>query len=65
MPEADLQINMSAMRSVDSKAIDLLLSNCRFWTQCFRSCFWYDGPIMEKGLPKMICIFRIRSHSAA
>ena len=36
----------------DSKAIDLLLSNCRFWTQCFRSCFWYDGPIMEKGLPK-------------
>lgn len=36
----------------DSKAIDLLLTNCRFWTQCFRSCFWYDGPIMEKGLPK-------------
>lgn len=36
----------------DSKAIDLLLSNCRFWTQCFKSCFWYDGPIMEKGLPK-------------
>ncbi|MDO4262331.1 MAG: CDP-glycerol glycerophosphotransferase family protein [Eubacteriales bacterium] len=36
----------------DSRAIDLLLSNCRFWTECFRSCFWYDGPIMEKGLPK-------------
>ena len=36
----------------DSKAIDLLLSNCRFWTQCFKSCFWYDGPILEKGIPK-------------
>ena len=49
----------------DSKAIDLLLSNCRFWTQCFKSCFWYDGPIMEKGLPKMICISRIRPLFAA
>ena len=36
----------------DSRHIDLLLSNCRFWTECFRSCFWYDGPILEKGLPK-------------
>lgn len=36
----------------DSAQIDLLLSNCRFWTECFRSCFWYDGPILEKGLPK-------------
>lgn len=36
----------------DSAHIDLLLSNCRFWTDCFRSCFWYDGPILEKGLPK-------------
>lgn len=36
----------------DSENIDLLLSNCRFWTDCFRSCFWYGGPILEKGLPK-------------
>lgn len=36
----------------DSRHIDLLLSNCRFWTKCFQSCFWYDGPILEKGLPK-------------
>lgn len=36
----------------DSKNIDLLLSNCRFWTKCFQSCFWYDGPILEKGIPK-------------
>ena len=36
----------------DSEHIDLLLSNCRFWTRCFHSCFWYDGPILEKGLPK-------------
>ncbi len=36
----------------DSAHMDLLLSNCGFWTKCFRSCFWYDGPILEKGLPK-------------
>lgn len=36
----------------DSQNIDLLLSNCRFWTKCFQSCFWYDGPILEKGIPK-------------
>lgn len=42
----------------DSKHIDLLLSNCRFWTKCFKSCFWYDGPILEKGLPKNDLYFR-------
>ncbi len=42
----------------DSQAIDLLLSNCRFWSQCFRSCFWYDGPILERGLPKNDLYFR-------
>lgn len=42
----------------DSAHIDLLLSNCRFWTDCFRSCFWYNGPILEKGLPKNDLYFR-------
>lgn len=42
----------------DSAHIDLLLSNCRFWTDCFRSCFWYGGPILEKGLPKNDLYFR-------
>lgn len=36
----------------DSQNIDLLLSNCRFWAQRFQKCFWYDGPILKKGLPK-------------
>lgn len=36
----------------DSAKMDLLLSNCAFFTQCLRSSYWYDGPIMEKGIPK-------------
>jgi len=44
----------------DSKNIDLLITNSRFWTQCFRSCFWYHGPIMETGLPKNDLYFRDR-----
>lgn len=42
----------------DSENIDLLLSNCEFWSRCFRSCFWYNGPIMEKGLPKNDLYFK-------
>lgn len=42
----------------DSRYIDLLLSNCRFQTKCLKQCFWYQGPIMEKGLPKNDLYFR-------
>ena len=36
----------------DSANMDLLLSNSRFFTECLRSSYWYDGPILEKGIPK-------------
>lgn len=42
----------------DSAHMDLLLSNCRFFTQCLRSSYWYDGPILEKGIPKNDLYFR-------
>ncbi len=42
----------------DSQNIDLLLSCCKFCTDCYRSCFWYDGPILEKGIPKNDLYFR-------
>lgn len=49
---AGLSEEYIAYAKKDSQNIDLLLSNCRFWTKCFQSCFWYDGPILEKGIPK-------------
>ncbi len=49
----------------DSAHMDLLLSNCRFFTQCLRSSYWYDGPILEKGIPKNDLYFRDMSESRA
>lgn len=42
----------------DAKQMDLMISNCRWCTECYRRCFWYDGPILEKGLPKNDFYFR-------
>lgn len=56
--ESGLSPEYVAYAKRDSANIDLLLSNCRFWSGCFRNCFWYDGPILEKGLPKNDLYFR-------
>lgn len=42
----------------DAKKMDLMISNCCWCTECYRRCFWYDGPILEKGLPKNDLYFR-------
>lgn len=42
----------------DARQMDLMISNCRWCTECYRRCFWYDGPILEKGLPKNDLYFR-------
>lgn len=39
-----------AMR--DSKHIDLMVSNSKFYTETIRRCFWYDGVIEEYGTPR-------------
>lgn len=42
----------------DAKKMDLMISNCRWCTDCYRRCFWYDGTILETGLPKNDLYFR-------
>lgn len=36
----------------DSKMADLFLSNSEWLTKNYRDCFWYDGEILENGLPR-------------
>lgn len=36
----------------DSKMADLFLSGSRFYTSLYRKAFWYDGEILETGLPR-------------
>ncbi len=36
----------------DSKMCDLMLSNCQYFTNIIKNSFWYDGPILMKGIPR-------------
>lgn len=37
----------------DSKKIDYIISGCAFSSQIFKSAFWYHGPIIEVGTPRI------------
>ncbi|MGM9645594.1 MAG: CDP-glycerol glycerophosphotransferase family protein [Eubacteriales bacterium] len=41
----------------DSTYIDLLISGCKFRTDCFRRNFWYSGEIAEIGTPRNDVLF--------
>ena len=41
----------------DSQNIDLLISGCKFRSECFRHNFWYDGEIAEIGTPRNDILF--------
>lgn len=36
----------------DSRYIDVFLSCCRWCSKLYHTSFWYDGPLLEKGIPK-------------
>jgi CDP-glycerol glycerophosphotransferase len=44
---------------------DLFLSSSRWDTECYRRAFWYDGRILEKGLPRQDIIFNLQEESKA
>ena len=37
---------------IDSQNMDLLLSCCKWEYDSYQEAFWYDGPILQKGIPK-------------
>jgi CDP-glycerol glycerophosphotransferase len=41
-----------AYAKIDSRNMDLLLACCRWESDSYREAFWYDGPILERGIPK-------------
>lgn len=42
----------------DSKMCDLMLSGSKFQTQILRNSFWYDGEILERGIPRDDLLFK-------
>lgn len=43
----------------DSEMADLFLSGSRFYTDLYRKAFWYDGEILEAGLPRQDIFWNI------
>lgn len=37
----------------DSHLADLFISNSRYWTDLIKKSFWYDGPVLECGMPRL------------
>lgn len=50
--EEQLDKKYVAYAKKDSLAIDLLISDSRWQTEMFRRAFWYNGTIIESGLPR-------------
>ncbi|MBE6241312.1 MAG: glycerophosphotransferase [Bacteroidales bacterium] len=46
----------------DSKACDLMISGCDFQTRLLKEKFWYDGEILEKGIPRNDIFFKTELH---
>ena len=46
----------------DSKACDLMISGCGFHTNLAKEKFWYDGEVLEKGLPRNDIFFDRARH---
>lgn len=47
-----LDANYSKVAQEDSKRCDLMLSDSKWWTRLIRKSFWYDGEILEHGMPR-------------
>ncbi len=52
--DAEDQLSYSYLKKakIDSKVCDLMVSGCRFQTSLLKEKFWYDGEILERGIPR-------------
>jgi CDP-glycerol glycerophosphotransferase len=59
--EKDVEFNLDKRyiqsAKADSQKINLFLSNCRSFSKLIRSSFWYEGEILECGLPRNDILF--------
>ena len=62
--DAESQLSYSYLKKakIDSKVCDLMVSGCRFQTSLLKEKFWYDGEILEKGIPRNDVFFDKARH---
>lgn len=41
----------------DSRMADLFISNSKYWSELIRKSFWYEGPILECGVPRLDVLY--------
>ncbi len=63
--DAEQSLSYSYLRKAhaDSAVCDLMISGCRFQSELIASKFWYDGEILEKGVPRNDIFFRDELHA--
>lgn len=60
--EKNLEADYIKMAKADSKKMDYLLSAGKLYTQIKRNCFWFDGEIVETGLPRNDILFQMKEN---
>ena len=62
--DAEAQLSYSYLKKakIDSKVCDLMVSGCRFQTSLLKEKFWYDGEILERGIPRNDVFFNKARH---
>lgn len=63
--DAEAKLGYSYLRKakIDSKNCDLMISGCRMHTELIKNKFWYDGAILEQGLPRNDIFFQTEKHA--
>ncbi len=64
--DAEQSLSYSYLRKAhaDSAVCDLMISGCRFQTELIANKFWYDGEILEGGIPRNDIFFRKALHQS-
>ena len=62
--DAEAQLSYSYLKKakIDSKVCDLMVSGCRFQTSLLKEKFWYNGEILERGIPRNDVFFNKARH---
>lgn len=61
--EAKLGYAYVRKAKTDSRIADLMISGCRMHTELIRSAFWYDGEVLERGIPRNDIFFDKERHA--
>ena len=48
---------------IDSRIADLMISGCRMHTELIHNAFWYDGEVLEQGIPRNDIFFNKALHA--